>query len=81
MNPGASTTFEVSVRNTGLGLLGKQAVGAFARCFDAGAYTAADAQRIVNDAAAAKHMLATVESLAAARRELADLVAFLKAAR
>ncbi|MGI8684572.1 MAG: hypothetical protein ACR2MO_05695, partial [Acidimicrobiales bacterium] len=51
----------------------REAVGAYAAGFDAALVTAADAQRIVEDAVAAENMLATVKAMAARRVSETDL--------
>lgn len=51
----------------------REAVGAYAAGFDAALVTAADAQRIVEDAIAAENMLATVRGLAAERVSKTEL--------
>ncbi len=45
----------------------REAVAAYTGAFEAALVSASDAERIVADAAAAEHMLATVKALAAAR--------------
>jgi len=51
----------------------REAVGRYAAGFDPALVTAADAQRIVDDAVAAENMLATIKALAARRVSETDL--------